>query len=264
MTAYKLKKILEHIASYSNPYRKMSPFFVEYQAKECSTVNAKYNLQKKKIIIYNFSRPVTNILCSAIHELAHHVCVEVANNTTHDIEFYRTFKELLSAAVEIGYLDYEKCRKIDDTNTVKMMEKKAGRVTAYYQEKNDPNKDYGTIQIIGGYSVREYLTGEKFHYSPMERIWEKDLPLTECVKYKKEIQKLDPQTNVIISAVNDLSIQVYYTFTVKGQTYQHKENLSKHGYRYKEGLWQKKFEAANFQEEYLFLKSLRGIEYKIS
>ena len=264
MTAYKLKKVLEHIASYSNPYREIPPFYVEYKAKECTTVNATYNIPKRKILIYNFSRPVTNILCSAIHELAHHICVSVSDNKTHDTEFYRTFKGLLSAAVEIGYLDYEKCRKIDDTNTVRVMEQKAGRVTAYYNEKDDPNKEFGTIQVIGGYKIRDYLANEKFHYSPMERVWEKDIPLTECVKYKKEIQKLEPGINVIISAVNDLSIQVHYTFTVKGQTYQHKETLSQHGYRYKDGVWQKKFEATNFQDEYLFLKALRGIEYRIS
>lgn len=264
MTAYKLKKILEHVAAYANPYQKISPFYVEYIAKECTTVNAKYHMVKKKIIIYNFSRPTTNILCSALHELAHHICLEVSNNKTHDTEFYRTFKSLISAAVEIGYLDYEKCRKVEDTNTIKAMEKKAGKVTAVYDKENDPNKEFRTIQVIGGYAIKDYLIREKFHYSPLERIWEKDVTESESRRYEKEIFNMEPRTNVVISAVNDLTIQVFYTFTIKGSTYQHKEVLKEKGYRFKDGIWQKKFEAAAFQDEYLFVKTLKGIEYKIS
>lgn len=263
MTAYKLKKVLEHIADYAYPGEKLERFYVEYVVKECTTVNANYHITKKKIIIFNFSRPTTNIMCTAIHELAHHVCYTRTENKNHDIDFYRVFKELLSAAVELGYVNYEDCRKIDDSRTVHVMEKKLGKIQASYNSNNDPNKEFCTIQVVGGYSIKEYLSEKRFHYSPLERIWEKDIKRVYSDRYINDIQKLDSNIQVIISDITDLSIQVYYIITVKKNTYQHRKVLSEHKYWYDNGTWHKKVSASDFFEEYLFLKKLNGIEFKI-
>ncbi len=263
MTAYKLKKVLEHIAAYAYPEEKLERFYVEYVVKECTTVNANYHIRNKKIKIFNFSRPTTNIMCTAIHELAHHICYTRTKNKNHDIDFYRVFKELLNAAVELGYVDYEECRKIDDSRTVHVMEKKLGKVQSFYNEETDPNKEYCTIQIVGGYGIKEYLAEKKFHYSPLERIWEKDIKRIYSNGYVNEIVNLDPNAQIIISDITNLSIQVFYMIKVKKNTYQHRKALSEHKYWYDNGVWNKKVSAADFFEEYLFLKKLDGIEFKI-
>lgn len=264
MTSYKLKKVLEHIARYTYPEEKIARFYVEYVAKEYSTVNANYHIEKKRIRIYNFSRPTINILCSAIHELTHHICYGRDGNKNHDTQFYIVFKELLSSAVELGYMDYEECRGIDDSNTIRSMEMKLGKVQSKYNEKEDPNKQYCTMQIVGGYEFRDYLLENKFHYSPFERIWEKDIKRSNKDRYIREILEYDKNANITVSDINDLKMNVYYSVQVTGNTYPYRTKFTERNYRYKKGIWYKRMEASQFFDEYLFLKELEGIEFKIN
>lgn len=262
MTNKKLHTILKQIArkTYGNS---VPEFYVELEARELESRHGKYDGKNKVMTINNISRDNECILVTAIHELAHHVEYTVRGKVVHDDQFYKILKELLESAVMLGYLNYEKVRNIPDTTTISMMERKYGPVRVRYDETLDVNRDWRTVYVYNGYSIKEILKEKNYMFSSMEGIWEKDLRREEAETDLQEFLTVDPELEVQIKRVTDLSFDPLYQITLSGQTYPYKDELKKRGYIYGDKRWKKRVRKETIKEERSFIDSLSGVVYDI-
>ena len=258
MTNKKLHTILKQIArkTYGGS---VEPFFVELDSKELKSRHGQYNSKNKTLRINNMSRDNSHVIVTAIHELAHHIEYTMFGKLAHDDKFYRIFKELLESAVLLGYVKYEKVRNIKDSTTISMMERKYGPVRVKYDESLDVNKDWRTVYVYNGYSVKETLKEKKYSFSAMEGIWEKDMKKKEAEEDVQELLKKDPSLDVQIKKVTDLSFDPVYQITLHGNTYPYKEQLKANGYSYKDKTWSKKIRKNMVRQEQGMIDSMLGV-----
>ena len=264
MTSYKLRQVLLHIYGYTHPGETVSPFYVRYVPKELKSKHGDYDQRRKIIHIYNFSRPPQYLVSTAIHEFAHHICYTTEGNANHDREFYKEFKALLTAAVVLGYVDYEELRKKEDSIDIRVMEKKIGPIVSRYCAETDVNSKYRTVQVANGYEVRRELAKWGFVYSNQELIWEKDASVDDAEFYRTEIEKISSAPVVRVKMITDLSIDIVYLAVVSGKTFDIKEILKNRKYQYKKrDIWHKKIPARELESELEYFKNFKYVTIKV-
>lgn len=256
-----MKKILYQIAE--NKYGKIQPFVLEICAEERKTYHGTYYPLKKEIRIYNMSRPIDFIISTTIHELAHHVDYTKNGSTGHNKRFYGVLKELLTSAVELGYINYEIARKKCDSDDIMKMEKYYGPVVA--KEIKEKAEDKYIIKVKKAFEIKDRLKELGFHFNGLERTWEKEDNLEACEELKK---KFDSQAEVVIKRFDDISSEICYYIIVSKNTYSCKSELSASGYKWKgyfisENAWVKKIPASELNNEKRFLASLGLNDYKV-
>lgn len=262
----RIKEILIDIAqkTYNEPPKY---FKIEISPKEMKSRHGDYCPQTKTIRIYNISRPIEHVISTTIHELAHHIDCCKYGNSGHNKRFYGIFRELLKTAIECGYVDYNSIRNKKDSLDIVMMEKYYGELIAFYDESKDTNKDKFIIKVRKSFNIKDYLSSLSFTYNKIEKTWDKVVFKDEIEDLKTQILEKDPSVTIDISAYKDITMEAYYYIIVSKNTYEHKDELSKNGYKYKgyninTNSWVKKINTHDLSEEKKFLSKL-GLEYKI-
>ncbi|MGF7010517.1 hypothetical protein M2146_001041 [Lachnospiraceae bacterium PF1-22] len=262
MTNIKLRYVLFHIAQKAHP-EGIPKFFIEVDTLESDVSHATYNGPLKVISINNMSRNCTYIMISVIHELAHHVENCKHDNMTHNKAFYSEFRSLLRAAITLGYVDYSEARKMRDSDTIHEMEEYFGPLCVEYNKERDVNRDYRTINVYGGYQIKDFLKDQDFLYSALEEQWEKDCSKDEAERLKNQILEIEPKTLIKIRPINEIKFEPIYTITVSGKTYPIKDILSENGFFYVNKTWKRKIKKEDLQATKEMLDNHKNVTYQI-
>jgi predicted SprT family Zn-dependent metalloprotease len=261
-----IKSILYEIAE-KTYNKKPRNFDLKIVLEERKSFHGQYWSDKKRIEIFNLSRPTEYVISTTIHELAHHIEYCEHGNLQHNKEFYKVFKELLETAIKIGYIDYDYIRNKTDSVDIKQMEKYFGKINVKYDPSMDSNKNYSLIKVFNSFNIKDSLFKLKYFYNYTEKIMQKKVHndnIENEVKLLKEINK-DIKYNII--PFNKFSINISYYIIITGDTYSHKEELKKlgyifNGYNQKNNVWIKKINAKDLENEEIKIKSL-NLSYKL-
>jgi hypothetical protein len=98
-------------------YGTKEEYHVIFSGKKSNAVNGLYKPEKREIIIHNKNFVNDNLLIyTAIHELAHHICIAEKGQRSarsHTVEFWSTFHDLLDVAEKEGIYTSKRNEKID-------------------------------------------------------------------------------------------------------------------------------------------------------
>lgn len=104
-----IKKVLEDIVFYTYKkevsqeiYRKMLKFYIKFENKILNSYHGFYKYKDSSITIVNLYRTPTQIICTTIHELSHHVDYVLRGKTDHSKEFYHIFTKLLYTGLNMN------------------------------------------------------------------------------------------------------------------------------------------------------------------
>lgn len=256
-----MSKILRDIAQKTYKDKNIPPFRLILNVEERKTFHGDYAPLTKTIRVFNMSRPSDFVISTTIHELAHHVDFCFNGSTGHNKRFYEILKRLMETAVKCGYFNYETARTKYDSRDIMQLEKYFGPVTAQYDESYDTFKDIRIIKVLKSFNIKNWLKEKGFHYNKVEKLWEKEVCKDDAEAVKTAILEKDVNVEVNIVKFNDIQIDAFYYVVVSKDTYQHKEELAKNGYRYKgyfveTNSWVKKIKTTDLTKEKRFLKDL--------
>lgn len=263
MDKFHIKKILYEIAE--KTYGKIKPFNLEIFVEERKTFHGDYYPATATIRIFNMSRPIDHIISTTIHELAHHVDFCLNNSSGHNKRFYGIFRKLMETAIKCGYIDYNIARSKTDSDDILKMEKYYGPITVRYEESMNTHKDVRIIKVANSYHIKDILSSMGFKFNGIEKVWQKETTPEEAESLKKEID--DGKCQITICDFNKMTNEAHYYVIVSKNTYQHKDELSKNGYKYKgyfinENAWVKKIKTEDLNKEKVFLQRI-GLEYRL-
>lgn len=262
----RIKEILIDIAK-KTYNQSPSPFKLEIIPEERKSFHGDYCRQTRVIRIFNISRPVDHIISTTIHELAHHIDYDKNNSSGHNKRFYGILRDLMTSAIQCGYVDYSSIKNKKDSLDIVQMEKYYGPLVAYYDETKDTNKDKYVIQVLNSFKIKDFLKENKFKYNTIEKIWEKTININDIEETKKLVLSKDDSVEIKVLKFNEITIDTYYYVIVSKNTYNHKEELSKNGYKYKgyneqSNSWVKKIKTTDLNKEKTFLEKL-NLQYTL-
>lgn len=264
MNEYRVKNILCDIAQ--KTYNNVPPFKVEIHAEQRKSFHGDYNPNTKVIRIFNILRPTDYIISTTIHELAHHIDFSLNGSSGHNKRFYGILKKLMETAVRCGYVDYEVVRQKTDSRDIMMMEKYFGPIDVK-DIKEECNQDVVVIKVLKSYEIKDFLREMGFKYNSIEKTWEKEVSSVEADKIADIIQQKSEKVEIKISGYCDMGGSIPCYIIVSKDTYPHKDELSKHGYKYKGyginiNAWVKKTTSDSIAEEQKFLQET-GLKYQV-
>ena len=261
MTGQKLKIVLSSLEKYTGYSDVSDSYFLRLVNRNIKTMNGKYLPQTGRdsavIEIYNLKRTGMEIAVSAVHNLAHHITFCQSGSEKHSKSFYRCMYQLLSAAIRLGYIQNDKISFLPE---IKQMVKVTGSVTDVYNCEGAVNAKLVTV-VVDNFkckrSTRDMLRENGFIYSPVERLWEKDVYAEEGVLLQAQLGKIN-QIGIRVYPFTKLMHDPIITVKAEGRTYGYRDFLQEHGYRYS-GVWHKQIRAKYYVAEKKVLESHTGL-----
>lgn len=259
------KKILCEIAeeAYGEP---VANFRIKINPEERKGFHGRYWGDKKIIEIYNLYRETEYIIATTIHELAHHVTNTRYNELAHNKLFYKTLKELLSAAVRLGYLDYKKARKKQDSRDIEMMEKYFGCIVEEYDPCNNPHANQSIIKVRNSFSIKDQLKERGYTYNSQEKVWQKEIDNSEADEEKQYVESLAQKVKADIMPYDAIELKIFYYIIVGDGAFDKRNQLKELGYwfggYFQKDKWVKKVEGKDLLDEKRKLISL-GIKFRV-
>lgn len=232
---FKIKELLCDIVA--NTYGKeCNPaylrFYVEISEKNSKSYHGLYNERSHKINIYNTYRDDESILCTTVHELAHHIDCCNRGRSDHQKEFYAEYEKLLFTAMDMGIIHKEKfletTRDASDSNKIrKMMERYEPNPIEYKQGKY-------VVSVYNCYAYKDFLKNRGYHFNGNTKAWEK-----EVANADEECKKLEALAGarVEISKATDLHFAGAVKLVATGNTYPIKDELNAAGFRFEKKSW---------------------------
>lgn len=263
-----VKKILNDIVEVAyagNPnldqYKK---FFVEVSKKNLKSKHGHYIARQHKIVIFNTYRDDEAIICTTIHELAHHVDLINRGHSDHQDPFYKVYAELLYSALDMGVISEAKFRETEkdasDSNKVR-------KIMDDYQPKEVSYKigEY-MICVQGGYEVKEALKAAGYRFNGNGKSWDKEVASEQGLE--EEIKFLDElEVDYLVRDARKMAFaSTLSVVAVKGDTYAVKDQLYADGFYWKKtgkkkGNWVLKVESHEEAEKVIAKYST--IEFKL-
>jgi type IV secretory pathway TraG/TraD family ATPase VirD4 len=248
-------KTLKDIATQTFPDRKIDYFQVRVNAKESKTKHGHWIFYREtkecQIHIFNLSRKTEHIICTTIHELAHHCQWSFSRISGHDLEFYQIYKQLLEKAHTLGYIDLDEIMDVVDARDIKMLIKKVGELNYEPSQKQDI-----WIIKVTSFELREVLKERGYKYSSTEKLW-----LAEVDSESKELEltwlsKLVDKSKVkVIHSSENTIDSIYYCFV--GNPSNMDKELTAAGFRYdSERGWYKKIRASETEQMKIFCSGI--------
>ena len=231
----KLRQVLNDIVinAYKDDFKESYlRFFVEITGKTAKSQHGTYNIKTHKISIYNSWRDDESILCTTIHELAHHIDTCNRGDSDHQDAFYREFKRLLFTAMDMGVIHKEKfldtAKDASDSNKIRKM-------MAEYTPNCIPYKsDAKTIFVYDCFEHKDALKALGYRFNGMSKAWEKEVSDTEEEKAKLSAF---PGIRIEVHGAADFHFEGKIKLIATGDTYVIKDTLKALGFRYQEKKW---------------------------
>ena len=256
-----------------NTYGKyLLPFDVEYKTKESRTFHGKCYYAHDGIICHielaNPYRKLSDLIVTAIHELAHHCdyCVSGGHPHGHGKEFYNEYSKLIVTACHMGIIKESNINAgfhADSRDHNKILKAIAGKNLRLIPEL-EYGKDLTLFKTFPDYESRNYVKDLGFRFNPRNKSWEKILNVKDIKKYTNylNIVKIKHETASL------LDIQLRAHIFVEGETYQYKDALKLKGYHFdqKRKVWNKYAFSDTVKEEKSWLDLLcqqSRITYKV-
>ena len=172
----KLKEILCDIAKQAygkDCDARYLKFYIEMSEKDSKSKHGHYRYKDRRIVIFNTYRDDEAVLCTTVHELAHHVDFCNRGTSDHQKEFYEVYEKLLFAAMDMGLIHKEKFlrtnRDASDSNKIrKMMDRYIPHPVGYKSGKV-------TISFRNSFAYKDYLANKGYHYNSNTKAWEKEV-----------------------------------------------------------------------------------------
>lgn len=232
-----LNDLVEHTYSDSDKIEDYKKFFVEITQKTMQSKHGDYNIQTKRIRIFNLDRADDAIIATTIHELAHHIDNMNRGTTDHGVEFYEEYQKLLYKALDMELFSKE-CyleakRDASDSNKVKKM------LLEYVPQKEEYKADIKTVAVRNCFAIKEQLKARGYHWNGINKTWEKEVADTEIEQEEQFLAKCDV-TYEVLEAKKMTFESNTYIIAGKG-SYEIREILKNDGFFYtKDKKWKKK------------------------
>ena len=257
-----VKQILEDIVFYTyngkvseEMYSKLTKFYVKLENKVTNSYHGLYKYNDNSITITNLYRNQTSIICTTIHELAHHVDRVFRGKSDHSKEFYAVFSKLLYTGLNMGLFSKEEALKMEtdasDSNKVKKI------IDDYTPQSIDYKSDEKKIVVRNCYNVKDTLKEKGFKYNSLSKTW-------EMSKHDFEIENLLNSLNCEYEILegNNMQIEAVGMLIATDGSYEYKDELKSNGFYWnpQKKRWQKKIQMQDYEKEMYQLNKLR---YKV-
>lgn len=162
-----IKKILEDIVFYTyngkienSTYIRLLKFYVKLENKITKSYHGLYTYEDSSITITNLYRSQTNIICTTIHELAHHIDRVFRGKSDHSQEFYKIFKELLFTGLNMGLFTKEEALEMEtdasDSNKIRKI------IDEYIPNPINYKENEKKIIVKNCYKIKDILKEKNF------------------------------------------------------------------------------------------------------
>lgn len=258
---YEIKKILDDIIrnTYENEVtpeklRNMFYYRVVLENKISKTRHGFYRPKERCVTILNLYRSETQLVCVAIHELAHHVDYMFRGTSDHYKPFYVVFKRLLYTGLDMGLFTREDAfeMKTDaaDSNKIKSM------LLDYKPNPIEYKNDKKRIIVKNGFSIKEKLKEKEFRYNSISFSWEKVVEDYEVLEHMAFLNDLSCEYEVADASA--MNFEAIGTLVVTGSCYDYKDKLKAHGFIWNslQKRWQKKIKMTEIDDEMKAVKDL--------
>lgn len=204
--------------------------YITISNKESKSYHGLYYGGQNKIKIVNTSRNDISCLKTSIHELAHHIDYINRGSTDHSDSFYKAYKDLIKAALEIGLFKKEDILSMqrDSTDHIKLLKivnELDVDVTEVYKE------NIKLVQVKNCFIIKDYLKSINFKWNSSSLLWEKEVNVDELNNLLSTLYKIIEKENVLISSANNFHFENKRSILVKN-SYDYSLFLKERGYRF--------------------------------
>lgn len=260
-----VKQILEDIVFYTyhgkvsnETYEKLTKFYVKLENKVTNSYHGFYKYNDASITITNLYRSQTNIVCTTIHELAHHVDRVFRGKSDHSKEFYSVFANLLHTGLNMDLFSKEEALSMQtDASDSKKIKK---IIDEYVPSSIDYKKDTKKIIVKKCYGIKDILKEKGFKYNSLSKSWEYTINREEEEQFTKWLKTLDCEFEIING--NIMQIDAMGMLIATDGSYENKEELKKNGFYWnsQNKRWQKQIEMKDYEKE---MYTLRNLQYRV-
>lgn len=251
----------------SYPDNKFKKFFIDIKVKEMQSIHGRYYPDKRKIEIFNLSRPNGNIIATTLHEVAHHIDCCIRKKSDHSKMFYEILKHLLITAIGMGVMSIEDILSKDDSADKNRLERHFGSIEDWDISAVDYKQDSYLIKVYNSFSIKDKLKNRGFRYSALEEAWVKEMSVTEAEEEKMTVVQWIDEKNIKIEQANTIKIESYYYLCVTN-CYDHKDYLKENGFIWNgysmKKAWVKKIPSQSLKVEEAKLRKLPNIKLKVA
>lgn len=249
------------------PDNKFKKFFLEVKPEERRGIHGRYFVFKKKIEIFNLSRPTAHVVTTTIHEVAHHIDYCLRGDSDHKQGFYEVMYQLLIAALGMGIITKEDIISENDSADKERLSKYYGEIADWEYEDIDYKTEKRTIKVKNSFSIKDELKERGYKYSPVEQAWVIDLEVSEMEEEISYLESITDPGNIESHHEKNMNIEAVYYILVMN-SYDHREFLKSNGYIFngyniKKNSWNKKILAKEKDTEISKLNHLDGIKIKV-
>lgn len=231
----KIKELLCDIVKYTygqDCNEKYLKFYVEISDKNSLSYHGKYNERNHKITICNTYRDDESILCTTVHELAHHIDCCNRGTSNHQKPFYAEYEKLLFTAMNMGIIHKKKfldtTKDASDSNKIrKMMDNYIPHPIPYKQNQS-------TVSVYNSFAIKNELSSRGYHFNGNTKAWEKE---TDTPEQEKEWLEQFKDIQIEISDATDLHFEGEIKLIAMGDTYSIKDELNAAGFHYQNKKW---------------------------
>jgi hypothetical protein len=257
-----IKKILEDVIIYTykdkvplNIYEKLMRFQIHLDNKILNSYHGIYKYTGHSITIVNLYRSSTQIICTTIHELSHHVDYILRSKSDHSKEFYNVFAQLLYTSLNMGLFSKEDALKMQTDASDSQKIKKI--VDKYIPQPISYKKEEKKIIVYNGYTIKKILKEYGFFFNSLTTNWEKNIPVNQLPELKIKLEKLSCDFDIVDSGTLNVEANGIL-LAVSKDSYNYKEELKSNGFRWNPELkrWQKKIKMSDYDKEMIKLRHL--------
>lgn len=272
MSSYTIYKTLCDVVdqaypSESYPDNKFKKFFIDIKVKEMQSFHGRYYPDKRKIEIFNLSRPNGHIIATTLHEVAHHIDYCMRKKSDHSKMFYEILKHLLITAIGMGVMSIEDILSKDDSADKTRLERHFGSIEEWDISAVDYKQDSYFIKVYQSFSIKEKLKNRGYKYSSLDQAWVKEMSVSEAEEEKQVVTQWIEEKNIQIEQANTIKIESYYYLCVSN-CYDHKAYLKENGFMWNgygmKKAWVKKIPSQSLKSEEAKLLKLPNIKVKVA
>lgn len=213
MLGFKVHQVLKDIMDLTFVDNEFTKFYIEMIPKEYATFHGRYYRGQRKIEVFNLSRKPKHILTTTIHELAHHVDVNIRGCTGHDKHFYFIHKALLSTAVGMGVITLNDIAIITDSADAEKLSAHFGEIEEWVCLSIDYRCGKSMIKVKFSFSIKDILKSRGYKYSKDEKLWEKEFDNSILESEVSFLSLKINKNNIIVKSSSNVDFEIIYELT---------------------------------------------------
>lgn len=212
-------------------------FSLELASQKRKEFMGMYKPEIHKIMVYNIARSSQSILITALHELAHHIMVVSSKELCHDKAYLSIYELLVHTAMDMHLLYRNDLLGFSETTDAKWLRK---FVSTYEPKSYDYGKGRCVVKAKIPYHMREKASEMGFHFSDLEKTWNKTVDEKELENVLQALKGLIPEDDVAVSNVADIQVDSKIYIVAVGNTTEYVPILKENGFSYVgKGEWRK-------------------------